>query len=243
MIQRSPASSTRRPSTRLGVARTHVWRTLHEDRLCQFQPQRVQNLHPGYSAMLLEYYHWLHTNRQLLPLVLFTVEATVTRNGINSTRNSHRWFHYNPRGTAEKKFQHRFSINVWCGMIDDTLIGPVIVADLLTGKNYLDVLQNGLPEQLEDVPLATRIVMCFQHDGAPSHYTRLVMQHLNDILYVHVTVHRDNQQDASNIQNFILSRNSTCLGHLLCPSSGVISCIRGNWYVSCRLCGRCGVQT
>ena len=49
----------------------------------------------------------------------------------------------------------------------------------------------------------------------------------------------NNQQDASRIQNFILSRNSTCFGHLLCPSSGVISCTRGNWYVSCRLCGRC----
>jgi hypothetical protein len=63
-------------------------------------------------------------------------------------------------------------------------------------------------------------------------------------LYVQVTVHRDNlrinnQQDASSIQNFILSRDSTCFGHLLCPSSGVISCTRGNWYVSCRLCGRC----
>jgi hypothetical protein len=60
-------------------------------------------------------------------------------------------------------------------------------------------------------------------------------------LYVQVTVHRDellinNQQDASSIQNFILSRNSTCFGHLLCPSSGVISCTRDNWYVSC---GRC----
>jgi hypothetical protein len=37
------------------------------------------------------------------------------------------------------------------------------------------------------------------------------------ILYVQVTVHRDNlriknQQDGSSIQNFILSRNSTCLG-------------------------------
>jgi len=28
--------------------------------------------------------------------------------------------------------------------------------------------------------LATRIAMYFQHDGAPSHYTRRVMQHLND---------------------------------------------------------------
>jgi len=65
-------------------------------------------------------------------------------------------------------------------MIDDKLIGPVILDDHMTGQNYLDFLQNELPKQLEDVPLATRIAMYFQHDGAPSHYTRHVMQRLND---------------------------------------------------------------
>jgi hypothetical protein len=54
-----------------------------------------------------------------------------------------------------------------------------------------------------------------------------------------ITLRINNQQDPPCIQNFILSRNSTCFGHLLCPSSGVISCTRGNCYVSCRLCGRC----
>ena len=38
---------------------------------------------------------------------------------------------------------------------------------------------------------------------------------------------------------FILSRNSTCFGHLMCPSSGVISRTRGNFYVSCKLYGCC----
>jgi len=65
-------------------------------------------------------------------------------------------------------------------MIDDMLIGPVILDNRLTGQNYLDFLQNELPKQLEDVPLATRIALYFQHDGGPSHYTRHVMQHLND---------------------------------------------------------------
>jgi len=60
------------------------------------------------------------------------------------------------------------------------MIGPVILDDRTTGQNYLDFLQNELPKQLEDIPLATRIAMCFQHDRAPSHYTRHVMQHLND---------------------------------------------------------------
>jgi len=46
-------------------------------------------------------------------------------------------------------------------MIDDMLIGPVILDDRMTGKNCLDFLQNELPKQLEDVPLATRIAMYF----------------------------------------------------------------------------------
>jgi len=60
-------------------------------------------------------------------------------------------------------------------MIDNMLIGPVILDDL-------DFVQNELPKQLQDVPSATRIAMYFQHDGAPSHYTRHVMLHLNDTL-------------------------------------------------------------
>ena len=62
-------------------------------------------------------------------------------------------------------------------MIDDMLNGPVILDDLMTGQNYLHFLQNELPKHLEDVPLATRIAMYFQHDGAPTHYTQHVMQH------------------------------------------------------------------
>jgi hypothetical protein len=36
-----------------------------------------------------------------------------------------------------------------------------------------------LPLLLEEVPLAKRMRMVFQHDGAPAHYSRLVTHHLN----------------------------------------------------------------
>ena len=67
MVQRSPTASTRRLSARIGVSRTRVWRTLHEDGLYLFHPQPVQNLHPGDSATRLEFCHLLHTNRQFFP--------------------------------------------------------------------------------------------------------------------------------------------------------------------------------
>ena len=78
MVQRSPTTSTRRLSARIGFSRTRVWRTSHEDGLYPFHPKPVQNLHPEDSAMRLEFCHWLHINRQLLPLILFTDEATFT---------------------------------------------------------------------------------------------------------------------------------------------------------------------
>jgi len=175
MVQRSQTTSTRRLSARIGVSRTRVWQILHEDGLYPFHPQHMK-IYTQDSVMRLEFCHWLRTNRQLLPLILFTDEATFTLNGINNTRNLHRWSHENLHSRVETNFQCRFSINVWCGIIDDMLIGPVILDDRMTTQNYLDFLQNDLPKQLDDVPLATRIAMHFQHDGAPSHYTRHVMQ-------------------------------------------------------------------
>jgi hypothetical protein len=60
------------------------------------------------------------------------------------------------------------------------LVASFILDDRMTGHNYLDFLQNGLPEKLENIPLVSRTAMYFQHDRALSHYTLLVMQHLND---------------------------------------------------------------
>ena len=109
MVQRGPTTSTRTLPARIGVSRTRVWRTLHEDGLYLFHAQPVQNLHPGDSAMRLELCHWLYIDRQLLPLILFTDEATFTRNGIKKkTRNSHRWSQENPHGTVEIKFSTSF---------------------------------------------------------------------------------------------------------------------------------------
>jgi hypothetical protein len=48
------------------------------------------------------------------------------------------------------------------------MIGTVILDGRMLGQNYLyvDFMQCGLPEQVEDVSLATRIALYFQHDGA-----------------------------------------------------------------------------
>ena len=78
------------------VSLTHVWPTLHEDALHPHKQKHVQKLHPEHSAMHLQFFHWLHTNRQVLPLILFTDEATSTHYGINT-------LHINVWQTSEGK--------------------------------------------------------------------------------------------------------------------------------------------
>jgi hypothetical protein len=70
--------------------------------------------------------------RQFLPLILLIDEVTFTRNGINNICNSHRWCRDKPHGSVETNFQRRFTVNVWRGMTDDVLIGPVTLDDRMT---------------------------------------------------------------------------------------------------------------
>jgi hypothetical protein len=108
----SHAASMGRFPVRLGGSWTRVLRTLYDVGLHPYYPQSVQNLHPGDRAMRLEFCHWLLNNRQLLPFILFTNEATFARHGISNTRKSRRWSHDNPHGTVKTNFQYRFSITV-----------------------------------------------------------------------------------------------------------------------------------
>ena len=76
---------------------------------------------------------WLNGSRQLHRYIMFTDEAQFNRDGVNNTHNSHVWADENPHATVESNFQ-RFSVNVWCAVLDDQLIGPFILEGRLTGR-------------------------------------------------------------------------------------------------------------
>ena len=124
--------------------------------------------------------HWVIAHPELLNLILFTDGASFTRDGINNLRNVHTWSHRNPHATCVTHFQRRFSLNVWCVLLGNRLIGAFVFDNNLTGNTYEAFLRNELPGLLEDIPLMIRSKMYFQHDGAPPHYTIRVRKFLNE---------------------------------------------------------------
>jgi hypothetical protein len=70
--------------------------------------------------------------------------------------------------------QQRFSLNVWAGIFQNSLVGPFFIPNPLTG----DFLRNELEHFLDELPLQQRFSMWYMQDGAPPHAHRAVVEFL-----------------------------------------------------------------
>lgn len=173
-VEQDERISIRRIAAVTGQSRTSVHTTLHENGLYPYHLQSVHNLHPNDYVPRQIFSRWILENEELISVTLFSDEATFTRNGITNLHNEHVWDIENPHAISENNFQHRFSVNVWGGIIDNVLLGPHIFDGNLNSLMYRDFLRDQLPLLLENVPLNVRRQMWLQQDGAPAHHGRIV---------------------------------------------------------------------
>lgn len=182
-IAENTRTSTRQISAATGISQSSVSRILHKEKLYPYHFTPVQHLTPQDPLARLRFAQFLRQQQNDDPTfynkILFTDEATFTRRGIFNWRNSHSWELENPHLPREVHFQQEFSINIWCGILSDNIVGPFVLPRPLNGENYLNFLINDLPLLLEDIPLNLRQNFWFLHDGAPAHYPRRVREYLN----------------------------------------------------------------
>jgi len=153
-------------------------RTLHEEGMYPYHLQPVHALHVGDNIRRKIFCEWISNHHQLVAL-MFTDEATFTRDGINNCHNWHHWSHENPHATYTRNVQLCFLVNVWFGIEGKELVGPVFLEERVAGAAYLRFLEETLPRYLEDIPLATHQGMLYQMDGEPCHSTRNVTCYLH----------------------------------------------------------------
>ncbi|CAK1601563.1 unnamed protein product [Parnassius mnemosyne] len=183
--EEEPSTSVRMIQSRTGITKSSVYRILKKR--YQFHPyhiQRVQTLLQGdYVKRVLFCRRMLELNRQdpdFFHKVLWTDESQCRRDGYLNLHNIHSWQLENPHETREDRSQYMFKINLWTGIFNGSILGPVELPPALNGENYLAFLQHQLPTLLEDVPLQTRATMWYQNDGCPAHYARDVRAYLDD---------------------------------------------------------------
>lgn len=183
MVQDNPRTSTRQISAVLNLSNSTVWRILRDRNVHPYHIQKVQELIPDDFLPRQNFSEWLlrqvRRDPHFLSKILFTDEASFSRDGIFNTHNFHVWQEANPHAISQKRHQHRFSLNIWCGIIGNHLIGPHVFQGILNAEMYLHFLNQDLQDMLDDIPLHVINGMWFMQDGAPAHFAIVVRQYLD----------------------------------------------------------------
>lgn len=183
-IQMNPENSTRSIARECGTSCTTVKRILKKHKYHDYKFKAVQKLHVGDEGRRLEFCRWfqgkLGNDITYARKIIWSDETTFTNSGIFNRRNKHFYATENPHLLQETRPQVRFHLNVWCGLLDDRVLGPFFIDGNLNSQKYLELLQGPLEEALDNLPL--NYVMNlegFQQDGAGPHNSAMVTGYLH----------------------------------------------------------------
>lgn len=95
--------------------------------LYKYRP--TQCLLPGDQERRMLFCRWFlnakNADPDFLRLILWSDESNFSNRGMYTRKNHHYWSNENLMRNIPCNPQVRFSINVWCGLIGSTIIGPV----------------------------------------------------------------------------------------------------------------------
>lgn len=125
----------------------------------------------------------------LLRHICFSDESTFFLNGAVNIQNVRFWCTENPHEFRDNKTQYPKKINVWAGILGNSIIGPLFLQTNLNGDLYLEMLQDAIDplitevvENSIDYPQDEKIEeekVVFQQDGCPAHYKKKVREYLD----------------------------------------------------------------
>lgn len=183
IVHLNPHVSTRQIEREIGIPQRTVVRILRALNYHPFHITLTQALQPNHHLMRIAFCQWalqmLHDDPNFFRYVLFSDEAKFYSDGQLNRHNCHYWSDVNPHWYRPIDHQNRWSIMVWCGIVNGYLIGPYFFEENVDRHSYLSLLRDHLPGLLEDVDLATRARMWLQQDGAAPHYALIVRAFLN----------------------------------------------------------------
>lgn len=155
-VVEDPHKSSRQLGKELPFSASSVLRMLRSDHFHPYHIQLQQELDPQDYERRVIFCQWaqnmIQQQPQFFEYVMFSDEATFHRNGCVNRHNFHYYDTSNPFFTREVNYQHRWSLNVWAGIIGNHIIGPYFFDGNLTGAIYLDFLQNHLEVLLNGLP-------------------------------------------------------------------------------------------
>lgn len=180
-VYEDPSVSTRQLASTFNIpSNKTVHSVLRENLLYPYHITKVQPLYENDNVHRLNFCHSIlnriYEDGDFLRSVLWTDESMFTRDGVLNIHNFYHWADENPHAIREYGHQRKFSVNVWLGIINHQVVGPIYLPNRLDANGYFNVLE----QVIDEMPLNIRRNMFYMHDGAPAHFARNVREWLDE---------------------------------------------------------------
>lgn len=176
----APHDSLRRRAIDSGINYCTIRNILKDNKFHPYRMQLHQDLNNHDIVQRLQLCNWCRGQPAgFHQRILWTDECTFKSDGSVNTWNCRYWAPQNPHWLRTIDNQHIWKVNVWCGIIDNKIIGPIVFNGNLHRHRYVQLLETDLPNLLEDIPLHLRLTMWFQQDGCPAHTSLISRDTLN----------------------------------------------------------------
>lgn len=123
LLEENPSTSVRRIARQRNMPKSRVHRILKQNNKYPFHLTKVQALLAGDPQQRLSFCRLIlqkdREDSEFLKKILWTDESNFPRDGSLNLHNTHHWENAanNPHKTLQTAHQHKFSFNVWAGVI------------------------------------------------------------------------------------------------------------------------------
>ncbi|EZA49482.1 hypothetical protein X777_12276 [Ooceraea biroi] len=142
----NPHSSTRKTTAEHQIDQKSVCKILKQNKFHPYNIHLVQELNEDDFDRRLQFCELMMERADAEPdfsnHVVFSDEATFQLNGYVNRHNCRFWSDTNPHWMLEFHTQYPEKVNVWVGILNDTLIGPFFIGRNLNAEIYENMLRN-----------------------------------------------------------------------------------------------------
>lgn len=186
IVDETPTTSSRNMARVSGIKRGSILNILKKClKLKSYIPTLCQGLHEDDYDRRLQFAQTFLTmvenKADILKLILWSDEANFKLNGHVNRHNAIYWSANNPHQLMPVA-QQGPGVMVWCGILDDEIIGPFCIDEgTVTGVRYQQLLQHKVLPAIQNRPDFHQLY--FQQDGGaqPHYYSLVARGYLDEI--------------------------------------------------------------
>lgn len=121
-------------------------------------------------------------NENFINNILFTDETSFSLHGSHNSQVTGYWSKENRHLNSQTHTQYPQKLNVWAGILNNTVVGPFFIDGMLNAYKYLNMLNNDIIPTVHNANVNFEDIW-YQQDGCPAHNARNVKEFLRNTFH------------------------------------------------------------